>query len=152
MVDRDEYTVVTVDVIGGAFSWASQAEQYQKFGQPGLSYEAHYVSMVTQDEVFPVHDELDDDPTVTKIDCLLHRDEGGLLDGILNHYDGKNPLEQRDAINVWVRPDSQRRGIATDMVREAKRRWPGIEYQKQRYTEVGLHLLDKLFRAGDITP
>ena len=85
------------------------------------------------------------------MDCLLYRDSEGVLSGILNRYDGKNPLEKLDAVNIWVRPDRQRQGIATALLRDAKRRWPGITAEKQRYTEDGIKLLATLLRRGEIT-
>lgn len=147
----DEYFMVEVNVIDGAFSWESQARQYAEFGPPGISLESHYLDMASDREVYPLGADLTD-PNVTCINCLLHRDSDGRLDGILNHYDGKNPLERKDAINLWVRPDSQRRGIGTALVREAVGRWPGIDYRELRYTQDGLGLLKRFIESGEIAP
>lgn len=132
-----------VEIIPPAYSWESQAAQYAPKGQPGLSLERHMVSMTTGKEVFGIPPELAGGD-VTVIDCLLHRDDRGDLDAILNHYDGKNPLEAKDNVNVWVRPDSRQRGLGTAMVQAAMERWPGVKLERQRYTRDGLWILRKL--------
>jgi hypothetical protein len=86
---------------------------------------------------------------VSVINCLLFRDEDGSLVAILNHYDGKNPLEAADAVNLWVRPDRQREGIGKMMTREAMQRWPGVRLENQRYTRMGMHLLKSLVRDNE---
>jgi hypothetical protein len=134
---------------GPAYTWESQAEQYAQTGPPGRRLEYHWVDLESGDEVFPAASALGPDVAgATRIDCLLHRDEDGLLDGILNHYDGRNPVEGKDAINVWVRADRQRQGIATGLVRHAMSLWPGITYDKQRYTTDGIGLLQALIDRG----
>ena len=142
---------IEIQVIpGAAFSWESQAMQYAVYGEPGIGYEVHWLDLESGNEVFPLNnpevelDEVGEPVGTTKIDCLLHRGEDGLLDGILNRYDGKNPIEQADSINVWVRPDRQRHGIATKLVKQARFWWAGITYDKQRYTENGVELLRHL--------
>ena len=135
---------------GPAFSWKSQAAQYETSGVPGQRLEYHWVDLQSGEEVFPPDPQ--DGPDVvgcTRIDCLLHRGEDGLLEGILNHYDGRNPLESKDSINVWVRPDRQRQGIGSDLVRRAVTLWPGVTYDKQRYTDAGIALLQSMMRAGN---
>ena len=138
-----------------AFSWQSQAQQYPEQGSPGIRLESHWIEGSI--ERFPDREPggakyLNSLPNVARVDCLLYRDEDGALSGILNRYDGKNPLEQLDAVNIWVRPDRQRQGIATALLRDAKRRWPGVTVQKQRYTQDGLKLLTTLLKRGEITP
>lgn len=134
-----------VMVIPPAYSWDSQVRQYAKYGQAGIGFEQHMVNCTTGEEVFDIAPVLAG-PDITVIDCLLHRDADGRLDGILNHYDGKNPLEDKDAVNVWVRPDSQRQGIATLLVQEARRRWPTVTLEKQRYTPEGVRWLQGFLR------
>lgn len=137
-----------------AFSWRSQARQYARTGPPGIQLESHWIEAGGV-ERFPDREPggaryLDSLPDVARVDCLLHRDNDGTLSGILNRYDGKNPLEQLDAINVWVRPDRQRHGIATALVREAQEIWPGVTVEKQRYTQDGIRFLTALLERGEV--
>src|SRR3954468_22976709 len=105
-----------------AFSWESQAKQYAYRDTPGINLERHH---------------LGEFPDWTQIDCLLCRDENGLLIGILNYYlDSSNPLEQAGNVNVWVKPSHQRQGIATKLLLDALTRWD-IDPNQQRYTEQG---------------
>lgn len=134
-----------IQMIPPAYSWESQAKQYAESGEPGLTLEQHMVEVGTGIEVFDVPADLAG-PGVSVVDCLLLRDEVGSLIAILNHYDGKNPLEAVDAVNLWVRPDRQCQGIGKMMVREAMQRWPGIRLEKQRYTRMGMCLLISLIR------
>lgn len=129
-----------------AFSWESQAQQYAPTGPPGIHLEQHMVTL-SGEEVFNVPVDMLG-PGISVIDCLLHRDDDGQLVGILNHYDGKNPLEEKDAVNVWVRPDRQRNGIATALLTEAMRRWPGVMLEKQRYTPEGVLFLRGFLHKG----
>ena len=148
--------VFAVDVnLHPAFSWASQAAQYAASGPAGISLESHWID--GNQEVFPADTaggakHLNSLPHVARIDCLLHREPDGTLSGILNHYDGKNPLEELHAVNIWVRPDRQRQGIATALWKDAVRRWPEVTYDKQRYTESGLKWLMGLIEKGEILP
>lgn len=123
-------------IFGFVFTWESQAEQYARFGLPGITYERHYANE-------------EDAPPGAPVDCLLMRDVHGKLVGILNHYPESDPggLEQAGNINVWVRPDRQKRGIGTALVRAAQERWP-INFQQQRYSPEGLKLLSALRRQG----
>ena len=137
-----------------AFSWDSQAQQYAEQGTPGIRLESHWIE-AGGGERFPDQElggarYLDSLPDVARVDCLLYRGADGTLSGILNRYDGKNPLEKLDAINLWVRPERQRWGIATALLRAAKRRWPGITVEKQRYTQDGVKLLAALIQRGEV--
>lgn len=134
-----------VQLIPPAYSWASQAKQYAETGAPGLTLEQHMVDLHTGDEVFGVSAELAG-PDISVVDCLLLRDRAGSLVAILNHYDGKNPLEAADAVNLWVRPDRQQEGIGKMMAREAAKLWPGVTLENQRYTPTGMFLLRSLMR------
>lgn len=143
MAYRGEGKQMEVQLIPPAYSWESQARQYAESGSPGLTLEQHMVEVDTGNEVFDIPADLAG-PNVSVIDCLLMRDEQGCLIAILNHYDGKNPMESADAVNLWVRPDCQRRGIGTTMAQEAGRRWPGARLEDQRYTPMGMLLLRSL--------
>ena len=128
---------VTILIIPPAFSWESQACQYAKYGSPGLTLEQHAVNAKAEEVA------VGDPDTEMLIDCLLMRDVDGFLIGILNHYTGENEYEKTGNVNVWVRPDRQRRGVATRLLREAFDRWQ-VDWRTQRYTEDGLAMLKKL--------
>lgn len=120
------------------YSWESQANQYAPLGAPGIGYERHYANE---------HDA----PPGPPVDCLLMRDRTGVVVGILNHYPvgGEDDLEQAGNINVWTRPDRQKRGIAKALLREAKARWD-LDPRQQRYSAEGLALLHSLDRDGEL--
>lgn len=132
---------VEVEVIGPAFTWASQESQYARSGPPGLSHEQHAIDALGKEVP------LGDPSAVILVDCLLMRDYQGKLIGILNHYTGDHPLEKTGNVNIWVRPRCQRRGIGTKLLREAQQRW-GIDWRQQRYTVTGLKLLKGLLQKG----
>lgn len=140
---------VEIEVIpASAFDWTSQANQYPEKGEPGIRLERRCVDVDTGAEVVVVDPALAG-PRITVTDCLLYRDEDGTLVGILNHYDGRGPLERKGGINIWVRPDRQRRGIGTALVLEALRRWDDMLPENQRYTEAGVAFLKSLIRRGE---
>ncbi|MDT7538329.1 MAG: hypothetical protein QOI82_1914 [Actinomycetota bacterium] len=101
-------------------SWESQVGQYPPLGPPGVGYFAGVVS----DDVRPV-------------DCLLWRDQDGLLRGILNHYPEDFGSQPAGSVNLWVQPGFFGRGIATALVLESRLRWPDIDPTAQRYTAAG---------------
>lgn len=114
------------------FTWDSQVVQYPHRGDPGVSYFAG---------------ELSDGRVV---DCLLHRDDKGILQGILNYYrEGVDwgPDEKPGNVNLWVKPGRERRGIGTELVQDAVRRW-GVSLEGQRYTVAGAHFALHLMWAG----
>jgi GNAT superfamily N-acetyltransferase len=122
-----------------AFAWESQAPQYPPFGPAGISY---FKGVTFKDNGLP------DD---FYVDCLLWRDEAGVLRGILNHYPMGHTLEEKGNVNIWVQPGWQGRGIGTALAREAMRRWP-LNLKQQRFTPSGAKLAEKLLReaAGDL--
>ncbi len=103
------------------FSFESKARQYAFRDTPGINYERH------AEGPLGAH---------TVIDCLLWRDEAGLLRGILNYYPTDSRWERQGAVNVFVDPDCRRRGIAAALIVEALARWP-IDLQQQRYSAAG---------------
>jgi ribosomal protein S18 acetylase RimI-like enzyme len=107
------------------------------------------VEVDTGVEVFDVPADLAG-PGISVVDCLLLRDDLGSLVAILNHYDGKIALEAADSVNLWVRPDRQREGIGKMMTREAMKRWPGVKLENQRYTRIGVRLLQSLIREDGV--
>lgn len=141
--------ILEIEVIpASAFDWTSQAKQYREKGEPGIRLERRCVDIDSGEEVFDVDPALAG-PRITVTDCLLFRDAEGTLIGILNHYDGRSPLEKKGGINIWVRPDRQRQGVGTSLVIEALRRWDDMLPESQRYTEAGLAFLKSLIRRGE---
>jgi GNAT superfamily N-acetyltransferase len=110
------------------YSWHSQEQQYPATGLPGINY---------------FKGELPDGKWV---DCLLYRDDEGVLVGILNHYPFCFPgLEEKGNVNIWIKPSRQRQGIGTALVTEAIRRYK-INFEQQRYTEAGAQLAKKFVK------
>jgi len=57
-------------------------------------------------------------------------------------------------VNVLVHPRRQRRGIGSALVREALRRWPEIDPERQTYTPEGAALANAVLgspRRGRLT-
>lgn len=104
------------------YAWESQVKQYDLRGKPGIVQERHALGELGALDI---------------VDCLLWRDDLGLLRGILNYYQTDNEFEQAGNCNIWVDPGWQRTGVGTELVREALRRWD-IDPDRQRYTEAGL--------------
>jgi hypothetical protein len=108
-------------------SWDSQAAQYPKKGPPGIAY---FRGQINADY---------------HVDCLLSRNDDGELVGILNRYPADfPPYEQAGAINVWVHPYHQRKGIATDLLYECALRWPMP--QDAKLTEAGVRWVKSMDR------
>ena len=102
----------------GMLDWETQVHQYPPTGEPGLSYYAGRTPLGV-------------------IDCLLWRNEAQEVVGILNHYPFRTPEGQAPGtFNIWVKPGWQRRGIATRLADEARRRWD-IDLGLQTYTPEG---------------
>jgi len=113
------------------FSWESQVVQYPRKGRPGVGYFAG------ETDAGIVH-------------CLLYRDVKGDVVGILNYYDGylkPNVWETAGNVNIWIRPDRQRRGIGTRLIRAAMERWP-INLDQQRFTPNGAAFARRLRADG----
>ena len=134
----DPKGVAIVATLADAFSWDSQVIQYPDTGPAGLSY---FKGVISPEEY---------------VDCLLFRDLGGHVIGILNHYNRDStsrynngePLERKGNINIWVHPKHKRTGIGTLLVDEALLRYDDIDFAKQRYTIegakfFGAYLLEK---------
>jgi GNAT superfamily N-acetyltransferase len=133
-----DWTPKRIPSWAGVYTWESQADQYARYGDPGVGYERHYADGEDKGPECPV-------------DCLLFRGESGLLLGILNHYPEADPggFEQAGNINIWVKEDQQGRGIGRTLVREAKKRW-GLHVEQQRYSDAGLAFLKAMDRDGEL--
>jgi GNAT superfamily N-acetyltransferase len=115
------------------FDWESQACQYPPTGEPGIS-------LISPTLVIG--------GSTTVVDCLLYRDEDGSLVGIFNHYNAGNPLQAEGSANLWVRPDRQRQGIATALLRRADELWD--LFDQASYTPEGNAWIEGLVRQGKI--
>ena len=116
---------------GPILSWASQVKQYPPLGEPGIGYFAGETGLGT-------------------VDCLLWRDDRGVLRGILNRY-GHDfpPYEKAGNVNIFVQPEYHRQGIGTALVAEAERRWGPINLDQQQFTEAGERLADRIERSRE---
>ncbi|OXM69600.1 GNAT family N-acetyltransferase [Amycolatopsis vastitatis] len=120
------------------FSWPSQAAQYPQSGPPGISYFRGDVSESFGSGAY--------------VDCLLMRDVDGVLVGILNHYPQDLPPHERaGAVSIRVRPDRQRRGIGTHLLKEAMTRWR-VQIYRQRFTPSGAAFAEALLRREVVLP
>jgi len=105
-------------------SWESQASQYPGHGPPGISY--------MRGQLTPTY----------HVDCLLYRDEAGMLLGILNHYPADLPPAQpKGSVNVWVHPAHRRSGVGRALILEAFERWEVRRYA-QAFTKSGAELFE----------
>jgi hypothetical protein len=100
------------------FAWENQSKQYPQNGDRIQYYKGIYNKNKW-------------------IDCLLFYGEHHLLEGILNHYPFDfPPHEKQGNINIQVRPDRRRLGIATTLLDEARLKFK-INLDNQNYTPEG---------------
>jgi GNAT superfamily N-acetyltransferase len=91
-----------------------------------------------------------DFPGKPPIDCLLWRDDDGILRGIVNHYPvDYPPYEKAGNVNIWVDPTCRRTGIASQLWAEAVKRW-NVRFQEQRFTQDGVAFA-RAVRRGSTT-
>jgi len=115
-----------------SMSFESQAKQYPPKGEPGISYYPGYLN----------------DKAGNIVDCLLYRTADGELVGILNHFGfDLPPYEKKGNFTVLVSIHHLRKGIATQLLQEACRRWP-IDFTKQQYTPAGAALANSFVKTG----
>lgn len=102
----------------GTFSWQGQAPQYDQLGSPGEIVYRRFTDDWVGSTVGPG----------TVIDTLLHYDEQGYLEGILNYYphgaverDGR-VLDAPGGVNITLRPDAGP-SVSRTLLAEARRRW-----------------------------
>lgn len=107
----------------GIWSWEHQAKQYPAIGN-GIVY---YKGMLSDKKW---------------VDCLLFYGEDGTLQGVLNHYPfTKFPYQKNGSINLVVRKDKRRQGIATALLDEARKRFK-INLKRQNYTPLGKKFIE----------
>ena len=107
-----------VQISNPLFSWENQAKQYPKHGN-GIVYFKGIIN------------------TSVWVDCLLYYGDDNLLQGILNHYPlALYPYQKKGSVNILVRPDKRRVGIATALLDEAVKRFK-IKLNEQDYTPEG---------------
>lgn len=120
MTHDPEITIQNARRTHGMFSWEGQALQYDQRNDPNTI----------------VYQRFNDGQT-TWVDCLLHYNDKGLLDGILNTYpygtwDTETGLQTEipGATNTFVRPGAPA-SVRQALVAEAKRRWPNSLDERQ---------------------
>lgn len=120
-------------------TWDQQAVQFPSQGEPGITYEQRVIGPPGSETV---------------VDCLLYRDDDGILIGILAHYNEGNPFQEPDTVNLLVKPDQQRKGVGKSLAREACTRWPQILQVKgtqiQYWTSDSLGWAEALVAKGEM--
>lgn len=107
----------------GIWSWELQAKQYPTFGN-GIVY---FKGMLKDNKW---------------VDCLLFYGVDGTLQGVLNHYPFTYfPYQKNGSINLVVRKDKRRQGIATALLDEARKRFK-INLKRQNYTPLGKKFIE----------
>lgn len=100
------------------FEWENQAKQYPEHGT-GITY----FKGPWRDGKW--------------IDCLLYYGDDKALQGILNYYPFDiPPYERKSNVNIQVRFDKRRNGIATALLNEGIVKFK-INLKKQNYTHSG---------------
>ena len=81
------------------------------------------------------------------VDCLLYYDDDNSLQGILNHYSVDVPPYQKlGSVNIQIRSDKRRTGIATVLLNEGIKRFK-ISLKTQEYTLSGERFIRKFMRT-----
>lgn len=111
------------------FQWHNQAKQYPEHGT-GIMYFKGIL------------------PSGKHVDCLLYYGADNLLQGILNFYPIKIPfLQEKGSVNIEVRHDRRRKGIATALLNEAIKRFE-INLENQEYTHDGERFIKKYMKPS----
>ena len=113
------------------FLWQNQARQYPKHGT-GITY----FKGICEDNMW--------------VDCLLYYGYDNELHGILNHYPFEMPPYQKTgSVNLQVRPDRRRKGIASALLDEAIKRF-NVKLEDQEYTPDGERFIKNYVRSSRI--
>lgn len=114
-----------------AFLWENQARQYPRYGS-GITY----FRGICDDNIW--------------VDCLLYYGYDNELHGILNHYPFEMPPYQKaGSVNIQVRPDRRRKGIASALLDEAIKRF-NVNLENQEYTPDGERFIKNYMRSSRI--
>jgi len=133
MTDLRKYKRVPPN-LNSWWKWDAQVVQYPVIGQPGISYKQEEF---TEPELKGL-----------KVDCILYRNENGILIGILNHYPQDIPgWEKAGNFNVFVDPTQQRKGIGKDLIKEALTRF-NTTLEQQSWTPSGFLMLQSYLRTN----
>lgn len=114
------------------FGFDSQASQFADKGTPGISYEKGDVG------------------GGDFVDCLLWRDNNGVLRGILYHYSFDTGFEPAGSVNLLVDDSYRKKGIATALLDEAVKRFK-VNLKKQVYTRDGYAFITR-YKGGKFAP
>lgn len=113
------------------FLWQNQARQYPRYGT-GITY----FKGICEDDMW--------------VDCLLYYGYDNELHGILNHYPFEMPPYQKTgSVNLQVRPDRRRKGIASALLDEAIKRF-NVKLEDQEYTPDGERFIKNYVRSSRI--
>ena len=113
------------------FLWENQARQYPRYGT-GITY----FKGICEDNMW--------------VDCLLYYGYDNELHGILNHYPFEMPPYQKaGSVNLQVRPDRRRKGIASALLDEAIKRF-NVKLEDQEYTPDGERFIKNYVRSSRI--
>ena len=117
----------------GGMPWPfkGQASQFEKKGAPGFSYFKAESGGSLKDGQW--------------VDCLLWRDEKGILKGIVYHYPQNMALEKKGNVNIFISPDSKRKGIASTLLTEAIKRYD-VDLRQQKYSAEGAAFVNNFVR------
>ena len=115
---------------GEPWPFRGQASQFDKKGPPGFSYFKGTGNGLQSGQW---------------VDCLLWRDEKGILKGIVYHYPQDLPLEKKGNVNIFISPDSKRKGIASTLLSEAIKRY-NVDLRQQRYSAEGAAFVNNFVR------
>lgn len=104
-----------------------------EIGDPGIQYVRRRGQVMT---LFDVE---------ANVDCLIYRDNAGLLAGLLFRFpkairDENGLVGSAGEITLAVKPDHRRQGIGTALLKEAASRWD-INWANQSYSASGLELI-----------
>ena len=120
-------------------TWEAQASQFAPTGPPGITLERKTIGPPDKETV---------------VDCLLYRNDEGMLIGILAHYNDNHPSQVPDSVNLLVKPDQQLKGVGKGLAREACSRWPQILKVKgtkiQHWTAESLAWAEALVAKGEM--
>lgn len=106
----------------GVFAWEYQAGQYPMQGK-GIQY---------------CRANIDD---ARWVDCLLYYGDDLTLQGILNFYSFNfPPFQKKGSVNIQVRKDIRRQGIASTLMNDAMKRFE-INLMEQDYTPSGIKFI-----------